>query len=423
MKRFFLSIILLIALTAGKAAADDYNAAAKSAIAVDATSGKILYEKDSSSPIEVGSITNLLTVYLVYEAIDKGQLTADTYVDISDTAYHLSVGTDISNVPLEARRYKVKDLITASLVSSANGATLALAEKVGGSEENFVQMMKAKLKEWGIEDATIVNSTGLNTLLLEETAEEESSASTAAPQTQKSKDTENKFSAYDIAVISRHLILDYPQVTDITSKATVKFADMNLESYNFMLENQTNFRSGVDGLKTGGSDKGGSSFVASTSENGIRMITVVLGVEQTDGDPYARFVATAALMNYVSQNFTQTTIVAEGEAYNKSKATVIDGKQETVTAVASKDFTIVERISNQAEHKIEFSTDKKGFQAPLKKDTEVGTLTYTDPEPIGQGYLENKSPSVTMVAGNDVEKSIFFKVWWNDFVRYVNEKL
>lgn len=97
------------------------------------------------------------------------------------------------------------------------------------------------------------------------------------------------------------------------------------------------------------------------------MITVVLDVEQTDGDPYARFVATASLMNYVSQNFTQTTIVAEGEAYNKSKSTVIDGKQKTVPAVASKDFTIIERIANQAEHKVEFSTNEKGFQAPLKK--------------------------------------------------------
>ena len=115
--------------------------------------------------------------------------------------------------------------------------------------------------------------------------------------------------------------------------------------------------------------------------------------------------------------------MAEGEAYNKSHSTVIDGKQKTVPAVASKDFTIIERIANQAEHKVEFSTNEKGFQAPLKKNTELGTLTYTDPEPIGQGYLENKAPSVTMVAGQEVEKSIFFKVWWNDFVRYVNEKL
>ena len=78
-------------MTANKVAADDFNIAAKSAMAVDATSGKILYEKDANTPIEVGSITNLLTVYLVYEAIDRGDLTADTYVDISDYAYSLQL--------------------------------------------------------------------------------------------------------------------------------------------------------------------------------------------------------------------------------------------------------------------------------------------------------------------------------------------
>ena len=366
MKRLFLCLLVLVGMTASKVAADDFNIAAKSAMAVDATSGKILYEKDANTPIEVGSITNLLTVYLVYEAIDRGDLTADTYVDISDYAYNLTSNPNISNVPLEAKRYKVKDLIAASLMSSSNSATIALAEKVGGSEENFVQMMKAKIKEWGITDATIVNSTGLNTLLLEY-ATEETEYSASASTAKKSKDTENKFSAYDLAVISRHLIMDFPQVTEITSKSTAKIAGTSLENYNFMLENQPNFRSGVDGLKAGSSDKGGSSFVATTTENGIRMITVVLNVDQTDGDPYARFVATASLMNYVSQNFTQTTIVAEGEAYNKSKSTVIDGKQKTVPAVASKDFTIIERIANQAEHKVEFSTNEKGFQAPLKK--------------------------------------------------------
>lgn len=172
MKRLFLCLLVLVGMTANKVAADDFNIAAKSAMAVDATSGKILYEKDANTPIEVGSITNLLTVYLVYEAIDRGDLTADTYVDISDYAYSLTSNPNISNVPLEAKSYKVKDLIAASLMSSSNSATIALAEKVGGSEENFVQMMKAKLKEWGIKDATIVNSTGLNTLLLEYATEE-----------------------------------------------------------------------------------------------------------------------------------------------------------------------------------------------------------------------------------------------------------
>ena len=100
--------------------------------------------------IEVGLITHLLTAYLVYEAISEGKLSLDTDVDISDYAYNLTANPYITNLPLEARRYTVEELLEASLLVSANSATIALAEKVAGSEENFVKMMKDKLKEWKI---------------------------------------------------------------------------------------------------------------------------------------------------------------------------------------------------------------------------------------------------------------------------------
>ena len=155
----------------------------------------------------------------------------------------------------------------------------------------------------------------------------------------------------------------------------------------------------------------------------VRLITVVLGVEQEANDPYIRFSLTSSLMSYVSQNFVQTVLVQKGEAYKSSQVNIKDGKQNTEVAVASEDFVIIERIGNQAEAKLKFSAEHPEFQAPMKKGTEIGTLTYIDPEPIGQGYLENKQPSISMVTGKKVEKAIFFKVWWNDFVRFVNEKL
>ncbi len=114
--------------------------------------------------------------------------------------------------------------------------------------------------------------------------------------------------------------------------------------------------------------------------------------------------------------------MAEGEAYNKSKSTVIDGKQKTVPAVASKDFTIIERIANQAEHKVEFSTNEKGFQAPLKKNTELGTLTYTDPNRSAKAIWK-QSTFCHNGGRSRGGKKHFLQVWWNDFVRYVNEKL
>ena len=431
MKKLLLILFLIIGMGAATVKADEYDLAAKSAIAVDASSGKILYEKNSTTPIEVGSITHLLTAYLVYEAISEGKLSLDTDVDISDYAYNLTANPYITNLPLEARRYTVEELLEASLLISANSATIALAEKVAGSEENFVKMMKDKLKEWKITDAIILNATGTDTRLLDGTIDEnntvDSTESTEISEKKskdkKDKDTENKFSAYALAVVTYHLLKDYPQIIDITSKPKGNFAGIELGNYNLMLEGLPSFRSGVDGLKTGGSEKGGASFVATTTEKGVRLITVVLGVEQEANDPYIRFSLTSSLMSDVSQNFVQTVLVQKGEAYKSSQVNIKDGKQNTEVAVASEDFVIIERIGNQAEAKLKFSAEHPEFQAPMKKGTEIGTLTYIDPEPIGQGYLENKQPSISMVTGKKVEKAIFFKVWWNDFVRFVNEKL
>lgn len=407
--------IILTLLSTSPVRAEDLDLGAQHAIAIDGTTGKILYEKNSNEKKEVGGISNLLTTYLVYEAIQQGKISLNDDVDISDKAYQLTAVEGISNVPMEARKYKVKDLLTALLVINANSAAIALAEKVAGNEEQFVLLMKAKLKDWGITDATIVNASGLNQSIIDGDEDED--------EENKKKDTENKLSAYDVAVIAKHLLEDYPEVTKITSLSHAEFAGIQLESSNYMLENMPNYRAGVDGLKTGNSDKGGISFVASTNQNGIRMITVVIGVEAIDGDPYARFVATANLMNYVSQNFIASLIVSKGEAYNNSKSTVLDGKKTSATAVAKDDFIVIERQGSQAEAKITFKSSQSSFSAPIKKGTSLGTLTYTDPEPIGRGYIEGKAPSMEMVSGENIQKSFFLKVWWNQFVRYVNEKL
>ena len=370
--------LILTLLSTSPVRAEDLDLGAQHAIAIDGTTGKILYEKNSNEKKEVGGISNLLTTYLVYKAIQQGKISLNDDVDISDKAYQLTAVEGISNVPMEARKYKVKDLLTALLVSNANSAAIALAEKVAGSEEQFVLLMKAKLKDWGITDATIVNASGLNQAIIDGDGDEEN----------KKKNTENKLSAYDVAVIAKHLLEDYPEITKITSLSHADFAGIQLENSNYMLENMPNYRAGVDGLKTGNSEKGGISFVASTNQNGIRMITVVIGIEAIDGDPYARFVATANLMNYVSQNFIASMIVSKGEAYNNSKSTVLDGKKTSASAVAKDDFIVIERQGSQAEAKITFKSSQASFSAPLKKGTSLGTLTYTDPEPIGRGYIE-----------------------------------
>ena len=391
--------------------AQDFDVAAKHAIAIEANTGKILYEKDATQPVEIASISKLITVYLVYEAIEQGKISLTTPVEISNYPYQLTTNSEASNVPLDARNYTVEELLDATLISSANSAAIALAEKVAGSEKDFVDMMKAKLQEWGIQDATLVNSTGLNN---------ETLGDNIYPGSKK--DDENKLSAYDVAIVARNLILKYPQVLEITKKPSSTFAGMTITSTNYMLEDMPAFRGGIDGLKTGTTDKAGESFVGTTVEKGMRIITVVLNANTQAGNPYSRFTATSNLLDYISSNFALQTIIKQGESYQDSKAPVQDGKEDTVTAVAKEDIQIVQRLGSRIQSSITYSANSQQA-APLEAGTVVGRLTYDDKDLVGQGYVTSDRPSFDMVAEKNVEKAFFLKIWWNNFVRYVNEKL
>lgn len=413
MKKIFLTFSTLIIFFShfsyGVALADDLDLPVQSAIAVEADTGKILYEKDSDKVRDIGGLSTLLTTYLIFEAIQDKKLSLKDPIKVSEKALALNAIEGAGSIPMVADSYTVEDLLTALLVGNSSTAALALAEKVGGSEEQFVKKMKKKLADWGIQSPHLINATGLNTYTINGNSE--------------GKDDENQLSAYDIAVIAKHLLEDFPEVTKYTSKPTALFSNMQIENPNLMLEGMPNYRTGVDGLRVSNSSKGGISFASSTTQNGIHMITVVLGVDAVDGDPYARFVATSSLMNYVVRTYISSIIIKEGDSYQNSKVTVQDGKSKTATAVAKKDFYIVEKQSNQIEPKIKFDSSQTQFKAPLSSGTTVGKLQYSDPDKVGRGYLEGKQPSVEMVAGKTIEKSFFLKVWWNEFVRYVNEKL
>lgn len=413
MKKIFLTFSTLIIFFShfsfGVVLADDLNLPVQSAIAVEADTGKILYEKDSDKVRDIGGLSTLLTTYLIFEAIHDKKLSLKDPIKVSEKALALNAIEGAGSIPMVADSYTVEDLLTALLVGNSSTAALALAEKVGGSEEQFVKKMKQKLADWGIQSPHLINATGLNTYTINGNSE--------------GKDDENQLSAYDIAVIAKHLLEDFPEVTKYTSKPTALFSTMQIENPNLMLEGMPNYRTGVDGLRVSNSSKGGISFASSTTQNGIHMITVVLGVDAVDGDPYARFVATSSLMNYVVRTYISSIIIKEGDSYQNSKVTVQDGKSKTATAVAKKDFYIVEKQSNQIEPKIKFDSSQTQFKAPLSSGTTVGKLQYSDPDKVGRGYLEGKQPSVEMVAGKTIEKSFFLKVWWNEFVRYVNEKL
>ncbi|CYX98500.1 D-alanyl-D-alanine carboxypeptidase PBP3 [Streptococcus suis] len=406
-----LTTILAVFLTSTPILAADFSVAAKHAIAVEVSSGKILYEQDAETKASIASISKTLSIYLVYEALAKGEITLDTMVDISDYPYSLTSNTELSNVNLDERSYSVRDLLNASLITSSNSAIIALAEKIAGSEAAFVDRMKAKVQEWGITDTKIVNVSGLDNTDLGENIYPGSSPEDV-----------NMFSALDVAIIARRLILDYPQVLDITSLNAYDFGGYTYYSTNQMLSDGTHARGGVDGLKTGTSNSAGSSFLATTQQAGMRIITVVLNANDGLTSPENRFVATNDLMNYVYSNFSLVTLVKKSEAFGDSKIKVFNGEKETSPVVAAADLTVVQRNQTDNVPTATFTTDIKEIDAPLKAGTLVSKLQLKDQDLIGKGYISEQT-GVDMIIPSDMKEASWPFSWWNQFVRYVNEKL
>lgn len=413
MRKIFLTLLTMFTLFLGitPVLAEDFSVAAKHAIAVEVSTGKVLYEQEAQTPASIASISKLLSVYLVYEALEKGEIQLDTMVDISDYPYSLTANTELSNVNLDARSYSVSDLLNASLITSSNSAIIALAEKIAGSEAAFVDKMKAKVAEWGITDATIVNTSGLDNSDLGENIYPGSKP-----------DDSNQFSALDVAIIARRLILDYPQVLNITSLNAYDFGGYTYYSTNQMLSEGTHARGGVDGLKTGTSNSAGSSFVATTTQANMRIITVVLNA--TDGltNSDNRFVETNNLMNYVYNNYSAITLVKKGEAFENSSVKLFNGTKASSPAVATADLLAIQKNTSEQPVTATFTSNQTEFDAPITSGTVVGQLKIVDNDLIGVGYLDNIA-QIDMVIPTTIKTAPWPVSWWNQFVRYVNEKL
>lgn len=410
MKHLLACFLVIISLFGGGVAlAEDFDASAAHAIAVDLNSGKILYEKDADSSAGIASLTKILTVYMVYKEIDAKRLSWNTNVKISDYAYDLTANSEASNVPMEKRQYTVRQLVDAAMIASANSAAIALAEQVAGTESAFVDKMSEQLKSWGITDAHLVNASGLNNSMLGSNIYPNSSA-----------DDENKMSAKDMAIIAYHLVTEYPEILKVTNQTTAAFDDVTMTTYNYMLPDMPAYRNGVNGLKTGTTELAGQSFVATSTESGMRLLTVVLHADNTDTNTYARFTATAGILDYITNNFEPQTVLTKGEAYKDSKSPIQDGKSKTVTAVAQKSLKVAQQKSLKKDNKV--SIKYSDASAPIKKGQTLGTATYVDNNRVGSGYLV-ENPTVKMIAKEEVKRSFFLKVWWNHFVNYVNTAL
>lgn len=402
---------------------ETYETAAKAAIAID-TSGKILYAKNADEPMGIASTTKLITAYLTLDAIKKGTLHWEDKVQMSDYAYQLTQDPMASNIAVmdPAESFTIRDLFNAAMIQSANSAAITLAEKIGGSEPKFVDMMKAQLAYWGIKDAKLVNASGLNNSIL---------GNNIYPGS--SETDENQLSAKDLAIISQHLIKDFPEVLETTKKTAELFdkggaSEQVMGTYNYMLPGQPATRNGVDGLKTGTTEFAGACFVGTTVQNNFRIITVVLHADDADIDSNARFTATGGLMNYVYGTWKTTPIATKGvkmaNADAPTKLSVLDGQSASVKVLPDKDFSAVVPMVN-GDTKTELSFSKKQddeVTAAIDKNQKLVKVTFRLNDKLG--YLPGSDgETFYLTATKAVPRSNAVKVMWNHFVRFVNEKL
>lgn len=426
-KKHFALLLATLLLTLGSflptlsvQADEAFSVNSQAAFAVDATSGKILYDQDGEKTMGIASISKIIGLYIVLDQVKEGNLSWDDEVAISDYAETLSIAPNLSNVPLHKENtYTVKELFDSAFIQSANASMVALAEKISGSETAFLTVMNDQLKEWGIENATIVNVSGLNNVYL----------GANRPEGTGEAD-ENQMSAKDVAIIARHLLLDFPEVLEVTSTATKMFGEntqspAEMVNWNWMLPGFINFKEGVDGLKTGTTDFAGACFVGTIERDGKRIITVILNAEGHEQNPSVRFTETARLMDYCYDNWSVKEIGKANASIPSLKSIdVKNGKETSVNVVLKSPVSVWVRNDMDTGQltitpKIDETKVKDNeLEAPIVRGTKVGTATITLADDQ-LGYLEDgASPSTDIITASSVEKANIFVIGWRNVTNF-----
>ena len=344
---------------------------AKSFVLIEASTGKIICEKQKDKELMPASITKIMTLILIFEAIDEGKIKMEDMVTVSEHAS--SMGG--SQVYLEVGETQtVKTMIKCISVSSANDACVAMAEHISGSEEAFVAKMNEKAAELGMEHSHFINCCGLDDGLTE---------------------GQHYSSAYDIALMSRELLTKHEEIkefstiwmdtiTHVTRKGKSEFG---LTNTNKLVRTYQ----GITGLKTGSTSKAKYCLSASAERNGLELIAVVMAAPE----PNTRFVDAANLLDYGFANCT----VYKDENSNllKQKVKVEKGKKEFVSIAPAKSFSYL-CTNGESVQEIDKKYEwKKTLLAPVHKGDVVGEIIYY--------YGEKEIGRVEIVSVQEIEKA------------------
>lgn len=389
-------------------AEESLNLNVDAAILIDAESGKILYEKNAETALGIASMTKMMTEYLLFEAIAEGKVTWDQRYNVTEYTYKISQDRRLSNVPLrEDGSYSIQELYEAMAIYSANAATIAIAETIAGTENNFLKLMNEKAAEMGLEGYKFVNSTGLNNEDLQ-----------GMHPTSTNASDENIMSAKSVATLAYNLMKDFPEVLETTKIAKKTFREgtsdaILMSNWNWMLPGLVYEYEGVDGLKTGTTEFAGHSFTATAEKNGMRVISVVMKAVDANGNGSykARFDATRALLDYGFSQFSKEEIVPAGYKIPEQETLKVEkGKEDTVAIAVKDSISMVIKTNEKELYKPVFTASKETLEADIKKDTVVGKVQLVKSEGDDYGYITAQSAETDVVTTEAVDRASWFSL-------------
>ncbi|HWT75888.1 MAG TPA: D-alanyl-D-alanine carboxypeptidase family protein [Mobilitalea sp.] len=353
-----------------------------SAVVIEGSTGTIIYEKNKDEQLRPASVTKIMTLLLIFEALDSGQIKLTDQVSVSEHAASMG-GSQVFLEPYETQ--SVDTLIKCISIASANDACVAMAECIAGSEEEFVARMNQRAQELGMKNTHFVNSCGL--------------------------DVDNHYtSAYDIALMSRELITKHPEISTYstvwmdtfihtTKKGQTEFGLTNtnklIKSYN-----------GITGLKTGSTGLAKYCLSATARRNNMDLIAVVLAAPDTK----TRFAEAAKLLNYGFANYS--VFVDDNKDVQLEPVRVVKGVDDTVMGKAGSEFSYLcskGKSSDQIRKEVVMFEE---VPAPVAANDKIGDIVYY--------YQDQKIGSVDILALNNVNKArykdSFFKILKRYFI-------
>lgn len=378
MKKIYFLLVLLVCPFSVLAL--DLASNAKSAIIIEPTTGKVIFEKNSNERLEPASMTKIMTLLLTFEAIDNGKISLDDMVTISKRAADMGG----SQMFLEAgSNIRLEEIIKGVSIASANDGAIALAEYIGGSVENFVDMMNKKAEDLGLSNTHFINPHGLH--------------------------ADNHYSsAYDMAIMASNLI-NHEKILNYTSIYEDYFNKPDGSRTWLVNTNKlVRFFKGVDGLKTGYTKEAGYCLTATAKKNNVRYITVVMGEPSSD----IRSSETTNMLNYAFNSFKLNTILDK----NQELGNIYIDKSKQKTAKIVVKIPVTELISKEKEAPSYTYNLKVGkLTAPLKAGTKVGTVEILDNE-----GLIVREEDVTI--SYDIEKSNLWTTFLENFLTIIRGK-